>query len=70
MPIVVTINGERQELEEGTTVAHVLEARKIRPEVVSVELNNTILERNQYPATVLQDGDALEFLFFMGGGCP
>jgi len=33
-----------------------------------VELNGDILEREQFEATCVKDGDAVEFLYFMGGG--
>jgi sulfur carrier protein len=38
------------------------------PDMVSVELNGTILDRGSFESTTVKDGDKLEFLYFMGGG--
>ena len=38
------------------------------PEMVSVEYNGEILDREAFETTVINDGDAIEFLYFMGGG--
>jgi sulfur carrier protein len=64
----VKINGKSEEVH-GTTVLDLLKAKSIDPHMVAVELNSTMVERDQLAATALQDGDALEFLFYMGGGC-
>lgn len=63
------VNGKTMDMCTGITVAKLLVEQKIEsPEMVSVELNNRILEREEYADTVLHDNDALEFLYFMGGG--
>ena len=35
---------------------------------VAVELNGEILPKTQYESTVLQDGDSVEIVSFVGGG--
>jgi sulfur carrier protein len=45
-----------------------LRAKEIEPQMVSVELNSTIVDREAYATTLLKEGDMLELLFFMGGG--
>ncbi len=62
------INGKKKELEEKMTIGQLLKARKIRPEVVTVELNEKIIEREKYGDTVLKEGDKLELVYYMGGG--
>jgi len=37
--------------------------------MVSVELNETVLQRAEFEATPLHEGDRVELLYFMGGGC-
>ena len=64
----VTINGKAEELQEQTSVADLLVFRKIRPEMVSVELNGEILHRSKLGATKISEGDKVEFLYYMGGG--
>ncbi len=62
------VNGEKQQLPEGITVAQLLETLKTSPERVVVELNMTILKRAQHPQTILKEGDQVEVVRFVGGG--
>lgn len=65
----LVINGKETDSRDGLTVAELLVERKVRmPEMVSVELNGQIVRRTEFETTVLQDGDKVEFLYFMGGG--
>ncbi|NOX97209.1 MAG: sulfur carrier protein ThiS [Nitrospirae bacterium] len=64
----LVINGKKKELEEGTTVGRLLKIKKVRPEVVTVELNDQIIEREKYGDTILKEGDRLELVYYMGGG--
>jgi sulfur carrier protein len=63
----VIINGKPEEVQEGT-ILDLLRAKQIDPHMVAVELNDTMVERDQLGATPLKEGDTLEFLFYMGGG--
>ena len=63
----VKINGKSEEVQ-GPTVLDLLKAKSIDPHMVAVELNAAMVERDQLGATKIKDGDALEFLFYMGGG--
>ena len=63
----IKINGKPEEIE-AKTVLDLLRAKEIQPQMVSVELNSTIVDREAYSTTSLNEGDMLELLFFMGGG--
>ncbi len=63
----VTINGKTEEVPGGT-VLDLLQAKKIEPHMVAVEVNDTVLDRNRLATTSLNNGDRVEFLFYMGGG--
>jgi len=63
----VKINGKPEEISGGT-VLDLLQAKKIEPQMVAVEVNDTVLDRNHLATTNLNDGDRIEFLFYMGGG--
>ena len=52
----------------GLNVAQLLEHLGIRPGRVVVELNRDILPRDAHGATVLNEGDSLEIVHFVGGG--
>jgi thiamine biosynthesis protein ThiS len=64
----VTVNGEVQELPPEATVTTVLAVLEIAPQGVAVERNRAIVPKSLYAQTVLQDGDALEIVQFVGGG--
>jgi thiamine biosynthesis protein ThiS len=64
----VQVNGQPRELSAGTTVARLLEELSIAPERVVVEVNLTILKRAQQPTMILQEGDQVEIVHFVGGG--
>ncbi|MCE9534924.1 MAG: sulfur carrier protein ThiS [Nitrospirota bacterium] len=63
----VKINGKPEEISGGT-VLDLLQAKKIEPQMVAVEVNDTVLDRNLLATTSLNEGDRVEFLFYMGGG--
>ncbi|OLB66328.1 MAG: thiamine biosynthesis protein ThiS [Nitrospirae bacterium 13_2_20CM_2_61_4] len=63
----VTINGKTEEVS-GSSVLEVLKAKDVSPQMVAVELNSKMLERDELGITVVKDGDAIELLFYMGGG--
>ncbi|MFH1684254.1 MAG: cysteine synthase A [Candidatus Margulisiibacteriota bacterium] len=64
----IKINGKPEQINEGISVAELLQAKNIRAEVVTVELNDKIIDRGAYNSTRLKDGDLLEFVYYMGGG--
>lgn len=68
MSITIYLNGKKEGIPEGTTIIKLLEIKKVRPEVVTVELNDKIIQRNQYEETALNANDRLEFVYYMGGG--
>ena len=63
----VKINGKAEEIRGGS-VLDLLKLKKIEPQMVAVEVNDKMLERDHLETTHLHDGDQVEFLFYMGGG--
>ncbi|MCK5381452.1 MAG: sulfur carrier protein ThiS [Candidatus Latescibacteria bacterium] len=64
----VLINGKEEHLKDGMSVGVLLVERKIRREVVVIELNGNILKREDYDSVLLKDGDSVELVYYMGGG--
>tara|TARA_A100001015_G_scaffold137769_1_gene152771 strand:- start:566 stop:784 length:219 start_codon:yes stop_codon:yes gene_type:complete len=64
------INGEHETFENvQLTISDLLKLKNVKmPEMVSVELNGDILDREVFDTTSLNDKDEVEFLYFMGGG--
>jgi len=65
--VQVKINGKPEEIQAGT-VLDLLKAKSIEPQMVAVEVNDKVLERDDLATTHLNEGDQVEFLFYMGGG--
>jgi len=64
----ITLNGERKSVPDNVTVMGLLDLLQIRHQRVAVELNETIVKKDNYPGTVIKDGDMLEVVSFMAGG--
>ena len=68
MAMKITLNGEAVEIADGISVGGLLKERNIKPELVSVEHNGTIVLKEDYDKLIISNGDTIEFLYFMGGG--
>ena len=65
----ITVAGEKKEVKEGLTVAELIVAENVEtPQYVTVSVNEEFVESGVFDATVLKEGDVVEFLYFMGGG--
>ena len=65
----VKINGEQKSFENELSVTELLKEEKVdMPDMVTVQVNGTILSKDDYAKTSLKEGDEVEFLYFMGGG--
>jgi sulfur carrier protein len=63
------INGEEREFNVSPlTLAALVETLGMKPDRVAVELNRDIVARNFWAETILNDGDRLEVVHFVGGG--
>ena len=58
--IKVRLNGKEQEIQEGMSVSDLLLKWKIRPELVTVELNEDILQKLDYDGTKIKSGDNVD----------
>jgi len=66
----IKLNGEEATLDkESVTISELLALKDVKmPDMVSVEYNGDILDRDKFDATQVKEGDQVEFLYFMGGG--
>lgn len=65
----VTLNGENLNLEKPLNMEELLKVAKAeQPEYVTVQLNGEFVEHEDFAKTFVNDGDEVEFLYFMGGG--
>lgn len=64
----IVVNGDTQKISPECTVYQLLQHQGVTLKAAVVELNGKILEQGHWQSTVLQAGDRLEILVFMGGG--
>jgi sulfur carrier protein len=65
----ILVNGEDKTVDDGLSVTALLAALEVKmPDMVTVEINDSIQKREEFDSTIVQEGDKIEFLYFMGGG--
>ncbi|RMD86276.1 MAG: sulfur carrier protein ThiS [Candidatus Dadabacteria bacterium] len=64
----VRINGEDRELSEGTTLARLVADLGLSGRRLAIELNRSVVPREQWEETELHEGDRVEIVHFVGGG--
>ena len=66
--VAVTVNGEAHDMPAGCHVGDLLVRLGLDTRKVAVERNEAIVPRSLYLRTLLQPGDSLEIVHFIGGG--
>ena len=64
---MVKVNGAELDIA-GKTVAQYLSTTNYDLKRIAVERNGDIVFKSQYEATILEDGDSVEIVSFVGGG--
>ncbi|MBR6804415.1 MAG: sulfur carrier protein ThiS [Paludibacteraceae bacterium] len=65
----IYVNGEVQEVNLPLSLSELIRLNKVvQPDMVSVQLNEEFVDRNDWKNIQLKDGDNVDFLYFMGGG--
>ena len=66
--IEITLNGEKRRLDNGLTVGAFLASLDFDVQKVALERNLEIVPRSSFEQTVIENGDQLEVVHFIGGG--
>lgn len=64
----ITLNGEPYDLAAPLTVHELLAQLQIDSRRVAVEHNLTVVKREAFDRTTVNDGDEIEIVNFVGGG--
>ncbi|NLW81979.1 MAG: sulfur carrier protein ThiS [Desulfovibrionales bacterium] len=64
----VIVNGREMMLDGGLSLRDLIASVHADPAVVVAELNRNIVPSSAFSETMLQDGDRVELLSFVGGG--
>ena len=62
------LNGRARAITTGSTVSELIQHLELQDRLVVVERNGEIVDRGDFPSTILGDGDVLEIVHFVGGG--
>ena len=65
----IIINGEAQEVQLPISLTELIRKNDVQqPEMVSVQVNDDFVDRDEWDKVTIKEGDAVDFLYFMGGG--
>ena len=64
----IQLNGDSYEVNYGTNLNELLNKLKIQKNKVAIEVNGEIIEKNKYLNLILNKGDKVEIVQFIGGG--
>lgn len=65
----VRVNGKEEALAQpAVSIADYLATKNVRPETVAVEVNLNIIAKADYSRVMIQAGDEVEIVRFVGGG--
>jgi sulfur carrier protein len=66
--MILVINGEEKEFEEGITLAQIIDLLGVEDKVMALAVNMQIVKKDKWGSYTPQNGDKLELLEFVGGG--
>ena len=66
--MTITLNGEPYEIPERLSVSALLARLRIDSRRVAVEHNLAVVRRTAFDETVIDGGDSIEIVNFVGGG--
>ena len=64
----IHLNGDRYPLDEGATVAALIDALALKGRRIAVEVNEEVVPRSRHAAYRLKAGDRVEVVHAIGGG--
>ena len=65
----IYVNGDAQDVKLPLNVSELIkELKVVTPEMVSVQVNEEFAEREDWESIQINEGDKVDFLYFMGGG--
>jgi sulfur carrier protein len=64
----IQLNGQEREVEAPLSLSQLVQQLNMKKDRVAVELNRDIVPREEWPQTLLSEGDRLEIVHFVGGG--
>jgi thiamine biosynthesis protein ThiS len=66
--LTIRVNGEPLEIAGPITISALLADLKVDSRLVAVEHNLIVVKRDKYTSVVINEGDEVEIVNFVGGG--
>ena len=66
--VSIRVNGEHKRVTAGLTIAGLAEELGLVPAKLAVERNLEVVPRSTLGEVIVEDGDELEIVHFVGGG--
>ena len=64
----ITLNGEKYTLEAGSNLVDLIEKLGLNMDKLAIERNLEIVPKSKFAMTIIEEGDKLEIVHFIGGG--
>lgn len=65
----IKVNGNEQVISNPISLTELIALNNVaQPSMVSIQLNGEFVVRDDYDSTLVNEGDEVDFLYFMGGG--
>jgi sulfur carrier protein len=65
----IQVNGKEQEIDTPISIIDLIKRNNVeQPEMVSVQLDGEFVDRAHFSVVHVNEGDEVDFLYFMGGG--
>lgn len=68
MAIKLIVSGKPEDFENELTILEFLNKKNIWVDMVTVEVNDRIIQKQDYQKVFLKENDRVETVFYMGGG--
>lgn len=67
-PIAIELNGRRETVATGTTIAALVARALPDARAYAVEVNRSVVARREHASRIVADGDRIEIVTLVGGG--
>ena len=64
----ITLNGEKITLETGSNIVNLIDKLDLNVDKLAIERNLEIVPKSKFAMTIIEEGDKLEIVHFIGGG--